>query len=126
MYASSTAPAGWLLADGTEYTTSTYPRLWTIVGYLYGGSTSTFRVLNIGGRTVVAPSSTSPFSTTIGATGGATSTNISVRHQANLNGTGGGGSGAALTIGASGDFITSTGFNAVIDPFIILNYIIKY
>src|SRR3990167_3626197 len=29
MYASSTAPSGWLLANGAEYTTSTYPRLWT-------------------------------------------------------------------------------------------------
>lgn len=124
MYASSTAPAGWLLCDGTAYTTSTYPRLWQVVGTVYGGSGSNFNVPNIGGRFVSAPSST--LSTTLGAIGGATSTSASVGVKSNLNGTGGGGSGAALITGGSGDTITSTGTVAIIPPYIILNYIIKY
>lgn len=118
IYASSSAPAGWLLADGTEYTTSSYPRLWTIIGYLYGGSTSTFKVPDLQGRFVAGPSST--LSTTIGATGGATST---VSGPYTL------GSGTTFSTGGGGNQnnpTTGSSSLSIIPPYMILNYIIKY
>lgn len=43
----STVPSGWLICDGTLYTTSTYSDLFDVVGYVYGGSGSTFAVPNM-------------------------------------------------------------------------------
>lgn len=50
MYATSTAPTGWLLANGQSVATSSYPRLFAVIGYTYGGSTSTFSVPDFRGR----------------------------------------------------------------------------
>lgn len=44
-------PAGWLLCDGSSYTTSQYARLFQVIGYTYGGSGSTFKVPNFVGKT---------------------------------------------------------------------------
>ncbi|MBN1755101.1 tail fiber protein [bacterium] len=52
-YAGSSAPDGWLLCDGTSYSTTTYNDLHTIIGYTYGGSGSTFNVPNLKGRVIV-------------------------------------------------------------------------
>lgn len=49
-YAGATAPSGWLLCDGTGYSTSTYASLYTAIGYTYGGSAGTFKVPNLKGR----------------------------------------------------------------------------
>ena len=38
-------PEGWLLCDGTEYTTTEYPDLYDVIGNIYGGTEgSTFKV----------------------------------------------------------------------------------
>lgn len=50
-YGGATAPTGWLLCDGTSYTTSTYSALYSVVGYNYGGSGSSFNVPNLTGVT---------------------------------------------------------------------------
>ncbi len=119
MYASSTAPKGWLLADGTQYATTTYPNLFSLFGYTYGGSTSTFGMPNIGGRFVAGPSSTSPFSATIGTTGGATSTVSGPYSLVGATGVGG-----ANPQVASG--VTNSSTLSIVPPFIILQYIIKF
>ena len=42
-------PAGWLLCDGSVYTTAVYPTLGALLGNTYGGSTGTFGVPNLSG-----------------------------------------------------------------------------
>lgn len=55
-YAGSTAPAGFVLCDGSAYngTTSTYSALWGVLGTTYGGTgQSSFNVPDLRGRVVV-------------------------------------------------------------------------
>jgi hypothetical protein len=56
-YGGSIPPSGWLLCDGSNYTITTYPNLYSVIGYSYGGSAGTFYLPNIsvtdsGGRTI--------------------------------------------------------------------------
>jgi microcystin-dependent protein len=44
LFAMSTAPAGWLICDGTSYLTATYPALFAAIAYTYGGSGANFNV----------------------------------------------------------------------------------
>lgn len=136
-YASSTAPLGWLLANGSVLATSTFPNLFSVIGYTYGGNgTSTFALPNAQGRFLYGfGSSTTP---TIGAAGGATST---VLTQANIpsysliapaNGsTGTGGTGffdtsssgsGTMNIPSGGSGLPAT----TTPPYLVINYIIKY
>lgn len=43
------SPQGWLLCDGTGYSTTTYAALYTAIGYSYGGSGATFQVPDLRG-----------------------------------------------------------------------------
>lgn len=52
-FAGSTAPSGWVLADGTAYngTNATYTALWGVIGTTYGGTgQSSFNVPDLRGR----------------------------------------------------------------------------
>ena len=51
-FAGLSAPAGWLLCDGSPKTTNQYPALFASIGYTYGGSSSSFSVPDLRGRTV--------------------------------------------------------------------------
>lgn len=42
MYVSATAPSGWKLCDGASLSTTTYSRLFSVIGYTYGGSGANF------------------------------------------------------------------------------------
>jgi microcystin-dependent protein len=54
-YAAATAPAGWLLCDGSPQLKSSFPDLWTLIGNTYGTSTLThFYLPDLRGRTPVA------------------------------------------------------------------------
>lgn len=46
----SGAPTGYLLCDGTSYSTTQYPALFSAIGYAFGGSGSTFLVPDFRGR----------------------------------------------------------------------------
>jgi microcystin-dependent protein len=71
MYCSSTAPLGSLLCDGASYSTSTYPALFGVIGYSFGGSGGTFNVPDLRSRFVVgAGTGTGLSARTIGAKGG--------------------------------------------------------
>lgn len=52
-YAGPTAPSGYLLCDGSSYSTTTYPNLFNAIGYNWGGSGGTFNVPDFRGRTAV-------------------------------------------------------------------------
>lgn len=49
-YVSTTAPQGYLFCDGASYSTASYPVLFSVIGYKFGGSGSTFRVPDFRGR----------------------------------------------------------------------------
>lgn len=56
-YGGSVIPHGWLLCNGSSFTITTYPNLYNVIGYDYGGSAGTFYLPNIsvtdsGGRTI--------------------------------------------------------------------------
>lgn len=44
MYIAATAPAGWVLCDGSSLSTTTYSRLYAVIGTTYGGSGGNFNV----------------------------------------------------------------------------------
>ena len=49
-YAGASAPTGWLMCDGSSYSTSVYPELFSVLGYTYGGSSGNFNVPDLRGR----------------------------------------------------------------------------
>lgn len=81
-YGGASAPAGWLMCDGSSYSTTSYAALFAVVGYTYGGSGSTFNVPDMRGRVAAgpdnvtnristgAPGGFAPGTATIGATAG--------------------------------------------------------
>jgi microcystin-dependent protein len=68
MYGGTTAPPGgkWALCNGASLATVTYPDLFSIMGYSFGGAGGSFSLPNFGGRTAVGPTT----GYTHGATGG--------------------------------------------------------
>ena len=49
-YSLRTEKEGWLLCDGTSYSTTDYPDLFAVIGYIFGGSNSQFNVPNCSGK----------------------------------------------------------------------------
>lgn len=61
-FSGSTAPAGWLMCDGTAYSNTAYPDLQAIVGNTYGGTAgSTFAVPDMRGRVPVGKAASGTF-----------------------------------------------------------------
>ena len=72
-YGGATAPAGrWVLANGAALNTVTYPRLFAVLGYRYGGSGASFNVPNMAARVPVGLDSTQVRFDATGKTGGST------------------------------------------------------
>lgn len=178
MWATNTAPTGWLIADGSAISRSTYSALFGVLGTSYGagdGST-TFNLPNLKGRVVAGRDASQTEFDTIGETGGSKTNALGVlnlpAHSHSVTDTGHshpesgrstnasspgylqriGGSGpnydvqgtstarwdavvnpatasatTGITIPTSGGNSTSTG-NAfsVLQPYIALNYIIRF
>ena len=74
-YAGITAPTGWLLCDGSEVSSETYPRLYAVLGNLYGSPeiSGNFILPNLADRVPVGKSEV----TTIGNSGGNSSITLS-------------------------------------------------
>jgi microcystin-dependent protein len=79
-FAGSTAPAGYLLCDGTSYSTTTYAALYTALGGSsspWGVGSGTFKVPDLRGRTTVAAGSGSGLTTrSLAGKGGAESVTL--------------------------------------------------
>lgn len=52
-FATFTPPIGYLRCDGTSYATATYPNLFGVIGYIYGGSGANFSVPDCVGKTMM-------------------------------------------------------------------------
>jgi len=52
-FAGSSAPTGWLLCNGSSYSTTTYASLFAVIGYTYGGSGASFNVPDARGRATI-------------------------------------------------------------------------
>lgn len=70
-YGGSTAPSGWVLCDGSSYssTNATYSRLFSAIGTTYGGSAGNFNVPDLRGRVAVGKAASGTFGT-LAASGG--------------------------------------------------------
>jgi microcystin-dependent protein len=105
MWATTTAPSGYLLCDGSSVSTSTYAALFAVVGYTFGGSGGSFNVPNYTNRM--------PYGTTIGSTGGsADAIVVSHTHTASVSDPGHNHLfGADDQIASQGGYNTQSGFS---------------
>lgn len=73
MWSSTSAPSGWLIADGTAISRSTYATLFAIIGTSYGtgDGTTTFNIPNLKGRVAVGIDSAQTEFNVLAKTGGA-------------------------------------------------------
>lgn len=71
-YGGGTVPANYLLCDGTSYPTATYPALFAVIGYTFGGAGANFNVPNTHRRTLVGSGGTGSgtLGNAVGAVGG--------------------------------------------------------
>ncbi len=149
-FAGSTAPAGWLLCDGSSKSTTDYADLYAVIAHTYGGSGSAFNVPDFRGRGPMGYSSANTSFNTMGKTNGAETHVMTVAempsHDHALRADGK----ATVSYGnESGDQMDHKGsdgtgnvdpwttihntqsrgggaaFN-VLDPYMVLNFIIKY
>lgn len=133
MYASTTAPAGWLLCDGTSYASTTYPRLYAVIGTAYG---------NPGGGNFNVPNMTNRFpygGTSLGTTGGTSTITLTIGNLAPISFSITAGQNAGTTAGTAAEWSgsgssaavntqtqgSSTPFS-ILNPYVTVEYIIKY
>lgn len=137
-FAGSSAPSNWLLCDGSAVSRTTYADLFTLISTTYGtgdGST-TFNLPNLKGKVPVGKSVSDTEFDTLGETGGEkTHTLITSEIPAHTHDVTGysGGAGANLSANANTGTVTSTstsvgggGAHNNLQPYIVLNYIIRY
>ena len=155
-WGSASIPSGFLLCDGTSYSTTTYAALFAVIAYTYGGSGANFNVPDLRDRTVVGVSAANSktLAQSIGAntvtptgnvSGNAASTTLATTQIPSHTHPGGAGGGAqsdgysqvtagTMSTGSTGGgqghthslSATFTGSaNSVLQPGLVLNYIIK-
>jgi len=139
-FAGSSAPSGFLMANGSSYSTSAYPDLFSTIGYVYGGSGGSFNVPNMQGRVAVGRNASDATFATLGNAGGEKNHNLTIAempihshtysypnfgtHAYPYSG------GDPIWVYTSTTYDTSnTGGNQShnnLQPYIVINYIIKY
>jgi len=139
-YATTTAPLGWLAADGSEVSSTTYANLFAVIGYSYGGSPGgDFNLPNLNGRGVIGYGSATTTIDTMGETGGEDEhvqtisempahthyTAMSGETESGYQGSPYRTHNVAPNANPSSSTGSGTAFN-VLDPFLVLRYIIKY
>ncbi len=150
-YAGSTAPTGWLICDGSAVSRTTYADLFSAIGTTYGtgdGST-TFNLPNLKGKVPVGYNSSDSSFDTLGETGGEKTHTLTTSEMPSHNHDGiywgnppsypislNPGSSAGYkpnwegsSPGNSGIRTAYTGGDQAhnnLQPYIVLNYIIKY
>lgn len=143
-YAGSTAPDGYILCDGSAVSRSIYSKLFTAIGTTYGSGdgSNTFNVPNLKGKVVVGYNSNETEFNSLGVTGGEKTHILTVDEipshdhdiRYSLEGVAHSGSGNNLVgkqnTGDNWDkHDAQTGGGQAhnnLQPYIVLNYIIKY
>jgi microcystin-dependent protein len=146
-FAGNSAPNGWLLCDGTSYdaiSSPVYNNLYNVITTIYGGTGSNnFQVPNIKGRVIVGrnPSDVDPTNnfSSLNNTGGAKTHTLTIsempshQHEMKEEQVAASGFGTATVAnndeGTGGTEGTLTGGGQPhnnVQPYIVLNYIIKY
>jgi len=156
-YAGSSAPTGWLLADGSAVSRTTYATLFTAISTTYGvgdGST-TFNVPNLKGKIPVGRDSADVSFDVLGETGGAKTVSLAHTHTTDTQGShshGGAVDRAIYQAGQSSNIVNTASSDtppshnhaisadgshshttvsalsatqSVLQPYVVLNYIIK-
>lgn len=136
-YAGSSAPTGFLLCDGSAVSRTTYSTLFSLIGTTYGvgdGST-TFNLPDIQGNVIVGLDSAQTEFDALGETGGAKTHTLTTdeipahTHTTGVVVTGTGSTPEATATGSGTSTDTgSTGGGSAhnnLQPYIVLNYIIK-
>lgn len=144
-YAGGTAPEGYFLCDGAEKNRTAYPTLYEIIGTTYGSlDITSYTLPDLRARVPIGVNSVPPLSTRIlGAVGGVEEVTLDItqipahNHPGSTapfppsvevqNGTGANVTGVdpgteGITIASEGGSLAHTN----IQPFLVLNYIIKY
>lgn len=67
MWLGATAPSGWLLEDGSSYSKFTYPALFLVLGYTYGGSGNNFNVRDMRNKLPIGAGALCALNATAGA-----------------------------------------------------------
>ena len=138
-YAGSSAPTGWLLADGTAVSRATYATLFGIISTVYGAGngTTTFNVPNMKGLVPAGYDATQTEFNALAKTGGEKTHTQTIAElaahthplSASISAGGANPNGLAGASSRSSDIIassvgSSTPFN-VLQPYLTLQYIIK-
>jgi len=136
-FGGASAPAGWLLCDGSAVSRSVYSLLFTAIGTTYGagdGST-TFNLPDLRGRVPVGLSTGGKTEVnTLAKNEGLAATLRNIRHVHNLHMNAGSSSGGTATptgsgVGGSNDLIGETrsddSDNQGMPAYLVVNYIIK-
>jgi microcystin-dependent protein len=147
VFATNTAPTGWLLCDGTAVSRTTYSALFALIGTTYGAgdTTTTFNLPNLKGRVPVGRDSSQTEFDTLAETGGEKAVTLTEAqmpvHTHTLTpgqvvGTGSGGTSnyaptgnnpqANTSISSAGGSGGVTQAHNNLQPYIVLNYIIKH
>jgi microcystin-dependent protein len=133
-------PAGWLLCNGTAVSRTAYAALFAILGTTHGAGdgTTTFNLPNLKGKVPVGKDTAQTEFATIGQTGGEKTHKLTVTEMPNHSHTAGQ-RGASDTnsninnlhcgVGGTGGAVASTGGDGAhnnLQPYIVVNYVIKY
>jgi microcystin-dependent protein len=147
-FGGSTAPAGYLICHGQSVTTASHPALFQAIGYTYGGSGANFNVPNLQGRVPVGRDAGQEEFNVLGESGGAKTHTLSLgqmpshthkipAYTSNNDGAGmyglvpGGGAFGNRVLVSSDFSIATNGAGSTqahnnLQPYIVLNYIIKF
>jgi len=122
IWSTSTAPSGYLICDGSAVSRTTYASLFAVIGTTYGAgdSSTTFNLPQLGGKVPLGYEAVGTYTTIGGALGETTFALPSL--TTNSTGAQGGSDFNAVT---SVDYSTTPASVEVIQPSIVLNFIIK-